>query len=82
MSRGRHVIEITLTVNHPNALKDDWVTCYYVVEVGHSDGRTREYVPTLESLARVQYVIKTYRYLGGRWVRRDYDIQVHSGVKT
>ena len=82
MSRGRHVIEITLTVNHPNALKDDWVTCYYVVEVGHSDGRIREYVPTLESLARVQYVIKTYRYLGGRWMRRDHDIQVRGGVKA
>lgn len=82
MSRARHISEITLTVNHSDASQDDWVTCYYLAEVDHSDGQMREYVPTLESLARVQYIIETYRYLGGRWVRRDYDIQVHSGVKT
>ena len=79
MARTRHITEMTLIVNHSGTRQGDWVTCYYLAEVVHSDGGLREYVPSLDSVQRVQRAIDTYRYLNGQWVRRDHDIEIHGG---
>lgn len=79
--RSRHVTEMTLHIYHPEAVPS-WATAttnYYLVVVNHSDGESREYVPSLESVSRVNHVIEMYRYLGGKWVRRDHDVRWHSG---